>query len=88
MAKTKLSPKGIVVSLNTPFDDVGGIDFESLDPSIDRHLKADSAEFLSPQAAEVGALSLDDRQELVAQVRSSIADARSVRLQNLDCEQI
>ena len=66
MTKTKLPLTGIVVSLNTPFDSKGRIDFESLRRLIDYHLQAGAAGFLSPaQAGEVGNLSLADRRELV-----------------------
>lgn len=73
MTKTKLALNGIVVSLNTPFDSNGRIDFESLRRSIEYHLRAGAVGFLSPaQAGEVGTLSLGDRRELVAFVLSCI----------------
>lgn len=71
--KIKFPLAGIVVSLNTPFDRSGRIDFESLDRSIDYHLQSGAAGFLSPaQAGEVGALSLEDRRGLVAFIQSRV----------------
>ena len=73
MSKTKLALTGIVVSLNTPFDSNGRIDFESLNRLIDYHLQSGAAGFLSPaQAGEVGTLSLADRRELVAFIQNRV----------------
>ena len=71
--KTKFPLAGIIVSLNTPFDRNGRIDFESLHGLIEYHLQAGAAGFLSPaQAGEVGTLSFQDRRELVTFVRSRL----------------
>lgn len=64
--KSKYPLNGVVVSLNTPFDASGKIDFRSLGRSIEMHLREGSSGFLAPaQAGEVTALSLNERTELV-----------------------
>ncbi|HZQ20509.1 MAG TPA: dihydrodipicolinate synthase family protein [Terriglobales bacterium] len=64
--KSKYPLNGIVVSLNTPFNVSGKIDFESLGRSIEMHLREGSSGFLAPaQAGEVSALSLGERTEIV-----------------------
>lgn len=58
--------KGVVVSLNTPFDSRGRIDFDSMARLIEMHLHAGCSGFLSPaQAGEVTALTVNERIEII-----------------------
>lgn len=67
--------QGVVVSLNTPFDEGGDIDFASLERLVEWHLRAGAAGFLVPaRAAEVEALSLQERVSLVERVRRQVED--------------
>jgi dihydrodipicolinate synthase/N-acetylneuraminate lyase len=64
--KKKFALQGLVVSLNTPFDDSGRIDFASLERLVELHLREGAAGFLAPaQAAEVHTLAIAERTELV-----------------------
>ncbi len=70
-AKRKYPLRGVVVSLNTPFDDDGRIDFPCLSRLVERHLAEGAAGFLTPAyAAEVYDLSLAERIELIRFVRA------------------
>ena len=61
---------GIAVSLNTPFDENDRIDFPSLEKLIELHLKDGACGFLlSAQAGEVHELSVEERFELIREVR-------------------
>ena len=71
--KEKYSLKGIVVSLNTPFDHAGHIDLDSLARAVEMHIQEGASGFLSPaQAAEVGALSLSERIEMIRFVQQLV----------------
>lgn len=73
--KGQFSLRGIVVSLNTPFDSLDRIDFDSLRRSIEIHLREGAAGFLAPaQAAEVNDLSVAERIEMIRFVRQAIGD--------------
>jgi dihydrodipicolinate synthase/N-acetylneuraminate lyase len=64
--KEKYSLDGIVVSLNTPFNDNYGVDFRSFERLIDLHLSEGAVGFLTTaQAAEVYELTLNERVDLV-----------------------
>jgi 4-hydroxy-tetrahydrodipicolinate synthase len=68
--KEKYPLQGIVVSLNTPFDDNNDIDFPSLEKLIEWHLSQGAVGFLTTaQAAEVFELSLNERLEVIRFVR-------------------
>jgi 4-hydroxy-tetrahydrodipicolinate synthase len=63
-------PRGVVVSLNTPFDELGRIDFRSLERLLEFHLSEDVGGFLVPaQAAEVLSLTPEERISIVTMVR-------------------
>ncbi len=67
--KEKYALHGIVVSLNTPFDENNHIDFRSLEKLIDLHLSEGAVGFLTTaQAAEVFELTLDERIDLIRYV--------------------
>lgn len=73
-SKTKFPLQGVVVSLNTPFDESAKIDYHALDRLIHLHLAGGAAGFLMPaQAAEVNALTLDERLELIRFVQQTVA---------------
>lgn len=64
--KSKYPLKGVVVSLNTPFDQRGRIDFDSMARLIEMHLSEGSVGFLaSAQAGELTALSTAERIEIL-----------------------
>ena len=64
--KTKFPLRGVVVSLDTPFDASGKIDFPALERLMEWHLAQGAAGFLTPaQAAEVNVLTLAERLELI-----------------------
>lgn len=70
---SKYPLKGVVVSLNTPFDSRGRIDFDSMGRLIEMHLKAGCRGFLSPaQAGEVTALTVNERIEIIRFVHKHI----------------
>ena len=59
-------PRGIVPVLQTPFDESGGIDYESLARLIEDALRAGAAGFLSPAvASEVETLTGSERSRLL-----------------------
>jgi 4-hydroxy-tetrahydrodipicolinate synthase len=63
-----------VVSLNTPFDGAGRVDFRSLERLVEFHLAEGADGFLVPaQAAEVFCLSIDERNDIVRAVRQQTA---------------
>jgi 4-hydroxy-tetrahydrodipicolinate synthase len=71
--KPKYPLRGIVVSLNTPFDSSGYIDFDSLGRAIELHLRDGCSGFLSPaQAGEVGALTVAERIEIIRFVQGHV----------------
>ena len=71
--KPKYPLSGVVVSLNTPFDWSGKIDFESMARSIEMHLREGASGFLAPaHAGEVTALTIDERVEIIRFVRQCI----------------
>lgn len=71
--ESKYPLEGVVVSLDTPFDDRGRIDFRSLERLVDWHLQCGAVGFLTPaRAAEVEALRPDERLALVRQVRDQV----------------
>jgi 4-hydroxy-tetrahydrodipicolinate synthase len=62
--------RGIVVSLNTPFDGEGGIDFPSMGRLVEMHLQEGAAGFLAPaRAGEVESLRPEEKLELIRFVR-------------------
>lgn len=64
----------MVVSLDTPFDASGKIDFDSLGRLLEMHLAEGAVGFLAPaQAAEVNALTLDERLDLIRFVHQTLA---------------
>jgi len=70
-AKTRYPLRGLVVSLNTPFDDDDGIDHASLEKLIEVHLTEGAVGFLvAAQAGEVHRLTVEERLELLRTVRA------------------
>jgi 4-hydroxy-tetrahydrodipicolinate synthase len=66
MTKQRYNLRGLVVSLNTPFDDQGRIDFSSFGRLLDWHLARRAVGFLTPaQAGEVPALRLEEKIALI-----------------------
>ena len=73
--KSKYKLRGVVVSLNTPFDLQGAIDFDSYGRLIEYHLSEGAVGFLAPaQAAEVNELTMDERIELIRFVQKRAGD--------------
>ncbi|MGH9370339.1 MAG: dihydrodipicolinate synthase family protein [Vicinamibacterales bacterium] len=71
--ESKYPLHGVVVSLDTPFDERGRIDFQSLERLVEWHLQCGAVGFLTPaRAAEVEALSPDERLALVRHVRDQV----------------
>lgn len=71
--KTKFPLRGIVVSLDTPFDASGKIDFNALGRLLEMHLAEGAVGFLAPaQAAEVNALSAGERLDLIRFVQQAL----------------
>ncbi|MCC6165125.1 MAG: dihydrodipicolinate synthase family protein [Acidobacteria bacterium] len=71
--KTRYPLRGIVVSLNTPFDADGRIDFGSLERLVEWHLRCGAVGFLTPaRAAEVDALTLDERLAIIERVSAQV----------------
>jgi 4-hydroxy-tetrahydrodipicolinate synthase len=69
----------MIASLNTPFSDLGQIDFRSLERLLEFHLLEGAAGFLVPaQAAEVLSLTLEERIALVTMVRETTRGRASV----------
>ncbi len=72
-AKTKFPLQGVVVSLDTPFDASGRIDFDSLGRLLEMHLAEGAVGFLTPaHAAEVNALTSAERLELIRFVQEAV----------------
>jgi dihydrodipicolinate synthase/N-acetylneuraminate lyase len=72
--KTRYPLRGVVVSLNTPFDDNDRLDLASVERTVALHLAEGAVGFLTPaQAGEVNELSLVERIELVRFVRQLTA---------------
>jgi dihydrodipicolinate synthase/N-acetylneuraminate lyase len=70
--KEKYALDGVVVSLNTPFDEHDRIDFRSLERLVEYHLEQGASGLLVPaQAAEVLELSLDERRDIIRCVRQN-----------------
>lgn len=71
MTEKQMYPlEGIVVSLNTPFDEQDRVDFRSVGRLVERHLAAGAVGFLVPaQAGEVYELTLAERIDLIRCVR-------------------
>jgi dihydrodipicolinate synthase/N-acetylneuraminate lyase len=68
--KQRWSLRGLVVSLNTPFDAAGRLDLRSLERLVEFHLREGAAGFLTPaQAAEVLELSWQERLAILQTVR-------------------
>ena len=77
--KEKFPLKGIVVSLNTPFDQSGRIDFDSMARLIEMHLREGASGFLaSAQAGEINELSLAERIEITRFVQQAAGDRTTV----------
>ena len=71
--RTKYPLRGVVVSLNTPFDESGRIDFDSIGRLIDSHLAEGAVGFVAPaQAGEVTALSAAERIEIIRFVQQEL----------------
>jgi 4-hydroxy-tetrahydrodipicolinate synthase len=71
MSEEKYQLDGIVVSLNTPFDEKGRVDFASLERLVETHLREGAVGFLTTaQAAEVHELTFDERVEIVRLVKA------------------
>ena len=77
--KEKFPLTGIVVSLNTPFDRFGRIDFDSMARLIEMHLREGASGFLaSAQAGEINELSLAERIEITRFVQQAAGDRAMV----------
>ena len=71
--KAKYPLRGVVVSLDTPFDSDGRVDFASLERLVEWHLRCGAVGFLTPaRAAEVEALTLAERLAIVERVRDQV----------------
>jgi len=63
----------VVVSLNTPFDDRGRVDFASLERLVEYHLQEGAVGFLTTaQAGEVNDLTLPEKTEIVRCVKQQV----------------
>ncbi len=73
--KEKFPLTGIVVSLNTPFDSTGHIDFDSIARLIEMHLREGASGFLaSARAGEIDELSIAERIEIIQFVQQVARD--------------
>lgn len=73
--ESKFSLKGVVVSLNTPFDALNCVDFDSLQRLIEMHLHEGASGFLAPaQAGEVNELSVTERIKVIQFVQQALGD--------------
>jgi dihydrodipicolinate synthase/N-acetylneuraminate lyase len=71
--KVKYPLRGVVVSLDTPFDAEGRLDFASLERLVEWHLRRGAVGFLTPaRAAEVEALTLTERLAIIERVRDQV----------------
>ncbi len=70
MAKEPYPLRGLAVSLDTPFDEAGRLDLDSFGRLLEWHLAQGAVGFLTPaQAGEVGALTRDEKIELIRMAR-------------------
>jgi len=77
--KEKYQLKGVVVSLNTPFDQFGKVDLASLEKLVEMHLDEGAVGFLTTaQAGEVYELTLAERLEIVRCVRAVTSNKATV----------
>lgn len=73
--KSQFSLRGVVVSLNTPFDPLNRVDFDSLRRLVEMHLHEGASGFLAPaQAGEVNELSVAERIEIIQFVQQAIRE--------------
>ncbi len=69
-ARAKYELRGVVVSLNTPFDEEDRLDLPSVERAVRMHLEEGALGFLTPaHAGELYALRLEERLALVRHVR-------------------
>jgi len=79
MEKEKYRLDGVVISLNTPFDENDRVDFASLERLVETHLREGAIGFLTTaQAAEVYELTFDERVQIVSVVKSVVGDRVAV----------
>jgi len=72
--REKYPLRGVVVSLNTPYDEAGGVDFEAMTRLVDWHIGQGAVGFLAPAyAGEVYDLSFEERVEIFRCVRAASA---------------
>ena len=72
--RDKYPLRGVVVSLNTPYDDAGAVDLDALARLVNWHIGQGAAGFLAPAyAGEVYDLSFSERVEIYRCVRSASA---------------
>ncbi|HEX5410706.1 MAG TPA: dihydrodipicolinate synthase family protein [Terriglobia bacterium] len=70
-AKEKYPLRGVVVSLNTPFDEHDRVDFSSIERCVDLHLREGAVGFIvGAQASEVFTLKTPERLEILRHVRA------------------
>jgi len=70
--KEKYPLRGVVVSLNTPFDECGQVDLASIERCVDFHLREGAVGFIAgAQASEVYTLKPSERMEILRCVRSA-----------------
>lgn len=74
MTKEQKYPlRGIVVSLDTPFEESGQVDFDSMERLVEWHLKRGAVGFLTPAyAGEVYDLKLPERIDIIRCVRERV----------------
>ncbi len=71
--------RGLVVSLNTPFDNKDRVDWASLERLVEMHLDEGAVGFLvAAQAGEVHSLSLEERMQLLRVVREQTRERAEV----------
>lgn len=72
--KEKYPLRGVIVSLNTPYDEGGAVDHPALERLVDWHIGQGAAGFLAPAyAGEVYDLTFDERLEIYGTVRAASA---------------
>lgn len=70
--KEKYPLRGVVVSLNTPFDEHNRVDFRSIERCVDFHVREGAVGFIAgAQASEVYTLKTSERLEILQCVRSA-----------------
>lgn len=73
--KGQFSLRGVVVSLNTPFNPLNRVDFDSLQRLIEMHLHEGASGFLAPaQAGEVNELSVAERIGIIQFVQQAVRE--------------